>query len=141
MSNFDLSSAFEVENINLLLKYFRVDRLPADLVALIEILLTDRMFFVEVQSTTSIFHESNPGTIQGLILGPILYATFVAPLFDVTDLFNFADDNFTLAISNSKQHAIGFSSSLLTERGCSPSELAGLGQIVSIFLEFTIFHN
>ena len=35
-------------------------------------------------------------TIQGSILGPILYAIFVSPLFDLADLTNFADDNFII---------------------------------------------
>ena len=39
-------------------------------------------------------------------MGPILYAIFVAPLFDLADIFNFADDNFTLSISKDKQLAI-----------------------------------
>ena len=28
------------------------------------------------------------------MLGPILYALFVSPLFDLTEIVNFADDNF-----------------------------------------------
>ena len=36
------------------------------------------------------------GTIQGSILGPILYAIFGFPLFDVIDLFNFANIIFSL---------------------------------------------
>ena len=37
---------------------------------------------------------------QGLSLGPILYAIYVAPLFDFSDLFNFADDHFSLSAIN-----------------------------------------
>ena len=36
------------------------------------------------------------GTIQGSILGPILYEICVSPLFNVANLTNFADENFTL---------------------------------------------
>ena len=60
-------------------------------------------FYVEVNSMTSIFYDSKSGIIQGSILGPILCTIYVAPLFD---LFNFAKDNFTLAVSKNKQHAI-----------------------------------
>ena len=35
----------------------------------------------------------NIGTIQGSILGPLLYAIFVSPLFDLTPFHAFADDN------------------------------------------------
>ena len=31
---------------------------------------------------------------QGSILGPILYANYVSAIFDIADLFNFADDNY-----------------------------------------------
>jgi hypothetical protein len=34
------------------------------------------------------------GTVQGLILGPVIYAIFVSPLFDLEDLFAFADNTF-----------------------------------------------
>ena len=36
------------------------------------------------------------GTIQGSRLGPILYAIFVSPLFDVEKMSNYADDNFII---------------------------------------------
>ena len=34
--------------------------------------------------------------MQGSILGPILYAIFVSPLFDLEKLVKFADDNFAV---------------------------------------------
>ena len=34
------------------------------------------------------------GTIQGFILGPILYALYVSPLFYLQELSNNADNNF-----------------------------------------------
>jgi hypothetical protein len=52
-----------------------------------------------------IFFESNFGTVQGSILGPILYAIFVSPLFDLTELYTFADDNFSLSSSQNKHEA------------------------------------
>ena len=36
---------------------------------------------------------SEVGTIQRLFLGPFLYAVFVSPLFDMTDLITYADDS------------------------------------------------
>jgi hypothetical protein len=39
-------------------------------------------------------HNSEDVTIQGSVLGPILFAIFVSPLFDITTLTNFADANF-----------------------------------------------
>ena len=43
--------------------------------------------------------------IQGSILVPVLYAIFVSPPLDVTDLSNFADDNFALIWRNDKEMA------------------------------------
>ena len=37
---------------------------------------------------------SETGTIQGSILGPILNAIFVTPLFEMEKLSNYADDNY-----------------------------------------------
>jgi hypothetical protein len=36
------------------------------------------------------------GAVQGSILGPILYAIYVSPVFDLVLMSSFADDNFTL---------------------------------------------
>ena len=40
------------------------------------------------------------GTIQSSILGPILYAIYISPLFDLTDITNFADENFAIEWSD-----------------------------------------
>ena len=79
MASMDLSAAFDVVNIELLLTRLRILGLPADVVALIEIWLKNRLFYVQVSDLNSNFIEINSGTIQGSILGPILYAIFVAP--------------------------------------------------------------
>ena len=39
---------------------------------------------------------SDTGTIQGSRLGPILYAIYVSPLFDLEKMINYADDNFII---------------------------------------------
>ena len=102
MASLDLSSAFDVVDTDLLLKRLWVIGLPDDMVALIGVWLKERKFYVDTNGQTSNFFDSNYGTVQGSILGPILYAIFVAPLFDLTDLYNFADDNFSLASNKSK---------------------------------------
>ena len=45
--------------------------------------------YVEIDGLTSKFYDATSGTIQGSILGPLLYAIYVAPLFDLIELFNF----------------------------------------------------
>ena len=99
MASLDLSAAFDIVNVGLLLKRLRILGLPKDLVKLIEVWLTDRQFYVEVNGLSSPVYRSNDGTIQGSVLGPILYAIFVSPIFDLTDLTNFADDNYVIEIN------------------------------------------
>ena len=105
MASIDLSAAFDVVNIDLLMKRLRIIGLPEDVLSLIEIWLKNRQFYVEINNQSSILHNINFGTIQGSILGPILYAIYVAPLFDLTDLSNFADDNFALTWCTNKENA------------------------------------
>ena len=106
MASIDLSAAFDVVNIDLLLERLRIVGLPVDVVELIKVWLTNRSFYVELNDLNSVLHDINLGTIQGSILGPILYAIYVAPLFDLTDLSNFADDNFILTFNENKDRAI-----------------------------------
>ena len=106
MASIDLSAAFDVVNIDLLLERLRIVGLPVDVVELVKVWLTNRSFYVELNDLNSVLHDINSGTIQGSILGPILYALYVAPLFDLTDLSNFADDNFILTFNENKISAI-----------------------------------
>ena len=106
MASIDLSAAFDVVNIDVLMVRLKLVGLPDDVIALIEVWLRDRLFYVDIADQVSFLHEINTGTIQGSILGPILYAIYVAPLFDLEDLSNFADDNFILSIHKDKQTAV-----------------------------------
>ena len=96
MASLDLSAAFDLVNIRLLLKRLKIVGLPDDVIDLVRVWLTDRFFYVSVNGNNSILFDLICGTVQGSILGPILYAIFVAPLFDLSDLTNFADDNFII---------------------------------------------
>ena len=106
MASLDLSAAFDVVNIDLLMKRLVILGLPNDVLSLIEIWLKNRLFYVEIDGQVSKFFEINHGTIQGSILGPVLYAIYVSPLFDITDLSNFADDNYALTWNANKDLAI-----------------------------------
>ena len=114
MASIDLSAGFDVVNVNLLVKRLRIIGLPDDVVSLIEIWLKNRMFYVEIDDHVSNIVNTSHGTIQGSILGPILYAIYVSPLFDLTNISNFADDNFVLTWSQSKQTAINEMENKLT---------------------------
>ena len=96
MSSVDLTAAFDLVDVRLLIKRLHIIGLPTDIVKLIELWLSGRSFFVNVDGNSSILLELSCGIIQGSILGPILYAIYVSPLFDLAKLTNFADDNFVI---------------------------------------------
>ena len=96
MASLDLSAAFDLVNVRLLIKRLKIIGFPIDLISMIEIWLSNRKFYVEINGLCSDIFSSTDGTIQGSVLGPILYAIFVSPLFDLTEITNFADDNFVL---------------------------------------------
>jgi hypothetical protein len=106
MSSLDLSAAFDVVNVKLLLKRLRILGLPDDVVVLIDKWLSVRHFFVSLGDSSSIIHSLNVGTVQGSILGPILYAIFVSPLFELAKMTKFADDNFIIKCNKFIQELI-----------------------------------
>ena len=106
MASLDLSSAFDVVKVELLLKRLKIIGIPDDIVMLISIWLKDRYFFVTVGDESSDIHHSNVGTVQGSILGPILYAIFVSPLFDLAKMTLFADDNYLISWNKTIQQLI-----------------------------------
>ena len=106
MSSIDLSAAFDVVNINLLLKRLKIIGLPNDIIELIRIWLSNRMFYVDLNGKCSYLKTSDSGTIQGSRLGPILYAIYVSPLFDLEKMTNYADDNLIVRWSNCLENLI-----------------------------------
>ena len=96
MASLDLSAAFDIVNVPLLVRRLGVVGLPNDVIELIEIWLKKRYFYVSVNGSESYIKETWFGIIQGSILGPILYAIFIAPLFTVENLTCYADDNYAL---------------------------------------------
>ena len=106
MASLDLSAAFDVVNIELLVKRLKIIGLPSDIVELITNWLSDRSFYVSIDGNNSFVHLSKAGTVQGSILGPILYAIFVSPLFDLAKMTLFADDNYVLEWNKSVNQLI-----------------------------------
>ena len=97
MATIDMSSAFDVVDIKLLLTRLKIMGFPSDLLLVLEHWLSNRLFYCEVDSSVSIMIALEAGTVQGSILGPILYALFTAPLEDLVDqIITYADDNFQI---------------------------------------------
>ena len=60
---------------------------------------------MEVDSATSNLVMTWFGIIQCSILGPILYAIFISPIFDIEKLTFYADDGFS-AVWNKDRHVL-----------------------------------
>ena len=106
MSSLDLSAAFDLVNVNLLLRRLRKMGLPNDIIELLAVWLKKRFFFVEANGLRSEILENNIGTIQGSILGPILYALFIRPLYEIEKITTFADDNYIVSLHKNKKIAL-----------------------------------
>ena len=102
VSSLDLSSAFDVVNIGLLLKRMKIMGLPEDLVQLVKVWLEDRSYYVNVNGQNSYLFDLLLGTVQGSVLGPVLYAIFVSPLFDIEPVLSFADDSYDIQTHKNK---------------------------------------
>ena len=61
--------------------------------ALVRDWLSERICYVEARGQVSAFVECNHGTIQGSVLGPVLFSIFIRPLYDIEELITYADDN------------------------------------------------
>ena len=106
MASLDLSAAFDVVNIRLLIKRLKIMGLPEDVIELIKVWLTNRSFYVSVDNNNSTLFDLICGTVQGSILGPILYAIYISPIFDLVRMSSFADDNFTVIWNRDKNQLI-----------------------------------
>ena len=105
MASLDLSAAFDMVNIDLLLKRMKIMGLPDDLLDLISVWLRERTYYVCINGENSTLYDLLLGTVQGSVLGPVLYAIYISPLFDLEDMAAFADDNFTIAVAKDKMTA------------------------------------
>ncbi|MBF0208930.1 MAG: reverse transcriptase family protein, partial [Oligoflexia bacterium] len=107
VSSFDLSAAFDVVNRNLLVKRMKVAGFPLDMIELLKDWLGDRHFYVEIAGKRSALKKEKHGTIQGSVLGPILYSIFVKPIYDLLNLLSYADDNYLVESGRDLDSTLG----------------------------------
>jgi hypothetical protein len=62
--------------------------------------------FSIVKNSCSQYFDSNDGTVQGSILGPILFSLFVSPLLEKEDVMSYADDNYLIRGNKIKEVAL-----------------------------------
>ena len=139
MASLDLSSAFDVVNIELLLKRLVIIGLPSDVIDLIGIWLSQRQFYVSLDGDSSFVCESNVGTVQGSVLGPILYSLFVSPLLDLVKITLFADDNYVITWN---KHRVNLISEMQTKLKIITDWLRDSGlKVNEIKTELCLFHR
>jgi hypothetical protein len=51
-------------------------------------------------------YNINNGTVQGYILGPVLFSLFVSPVFELSNIVAYADDTYVMASSRSKENLV-----------------------------------
>ena len=74
-----------------------------ELIELIKNWIESRMNNVNVNNSNSYIKFSDIGTIQGSILGPILYALFIRPLYEIEKITTFADDNYIVSLHKKQE--------------------------------------
>ena len=94
LSSLDLSAAFDLVDVKLLIKRLQIIGLTDDVINLIKEWLSNRSYYVDIDGDTSTIFGLLLGTVQGSILGPILYTICVSQLFDEFCMLAFADDTF-----------------------------------------------
>ena len=63
--------------------------------------------YVEVNNKCSTFRNINYGTLQGSVLGPVLFSLFISPIYDLTKVTTYADDNYLQEFDKNIQATIG----------------------------------
>ena len=106
MGSLDLSAAFDVVNIDLLMKRLVTLGLPMDWLELLDVWLRNRAAFVEVSMERSMLYNVDFGTVQGSILGPILFSLFVSPGLKLNNVVSYADDSYTIVSDKIKDSAL-----------------------------------
>jgi hypothetical protein len=96
IASLDLSAAFDVVDRGLLFERLHTMGIPEDVRALLKEWLKDRMSYVEVRGSSSYMRKSDSGTVQGSVLGPILFSLFIRPIYDLEEITTYADDNYVI---------------------------------------------
>jgi len=99
----DLSAAFDMVNPKMLVDRMRTAGLPNDVILLVENWLSGRSAYVEFGGESSMLFNVTEGTVQGSVLGPILFAIFISPMFDIANVNSYADDSYL----SEKHHDLG----------------------------------
>lgn len=99
----DLSSAFDVVNHELLIKKLNELGIPSNIVTIISSWLKSRTCVVQWNGKSSTPFETNEGTVQGSVLGPILFSLYISQLLTKFGLICYADDSYLIILGPSPE--------------------------------------
>ena len=103
----DMSAAFDVVNHGLLEKRMKIMGIPSQLITVIMCWLSGRSFYCELNGEVSRNHNIMEGSVQGSILGPVLFAIYMSPINEIiSGLVTFADDNYQISVGLTEQEAL-----------------------------------
>jgi hypothetical protein len=101
-----LTAAFDVVDRNLIRKRLKIIEIPVQLIHLLDDWLSDRSAYCEVNKNNYEFFDVNFGTIQGSILGTLLFALFISLLTDIATSNTYADDNYLFSSGEIEKKAL-----------------------------------
>jgi len=136
----DLTSAFDVVNHGLLFLRLESSGLPNTVVNILKEWLTGRSGYIESGENVSTFFKIENGTVQGSVLGPVLFSIFINPILEIIEeILAFADDNY---IYHESTDPVDLNENLTTKTQKATNWLEKNGLIVNIKkTEYVIFHR
>jgi exonuclease III len=139
VASLDLSAAFDVINLELLMKRLEIMGLPDDIRRMLGAWLFGRTGFVEVESYCSEIFDIDNGTVQGSGLGPVLFNMFMRPFMTSSGSLSYADDSYMGSRHHNKNTAVQELQAKLIK---AEQWMSGSGLKVNIEkTEFTLFHR
>jgi hypothetical protein len=106
VASLDISEAFNVVNMYLLLKRLEYMGIPKDLTQILASWLKDRAAYVEVDRELSEYFPVTDGTVQGSVLGPVLFNLFLTSMLDTTKSLAHANNSCHYRTSRTKKQAL-----------------------------------
>jgi len=112
---------------------------PNDVTELIKDWLTNRQAYVEFGGESSLFFNVPEGTVQGSVLGPVLFAIFIAPMFKIAQVSSYADDSY---LSDKSDDVKSLTRGLSTSATLLTNWFKASGLVVNENkTEFCVFHK
>ena len=102
VASIDMSAAFDVINVELLMKRLEIMGFPQDIMSLLASWLNGRWAYVEVDGCCSSYFQVKNGTVQGSCLGPVLFNLFISPLLKTSSGPAYADDSYHISSGATK---------------------------------------